>query len=535
MRHLLIFSIGIVHLWLLQIPTFAQSLLSTPDYIQERLSEFDQTPADATQAQLTGSSDQIGTLFTPPAIEQNNILSLRLKLLLAEKRSAEALQLLETLLAEAERQTNLVQAGELRLLRRQVNIALQVQPNRIGVILPLNSSNPTVAQLAQQTLEGIRLALLQTTSPSLQEKDVNLAVGKTDNHSELSSPLQNSIQPLNWELVIRDSKLEAEATREAFRELVEEEHVIAVIGPLTRKTSEAAGKLAQEMQVPMISLSLTSSIAEIGDYVFRNNLSWEQEVETLLRYAIDYQAASRIAILYPENREGREKMKLFWHFIVQSGQEVHTIEGFPPGKKNFVTEFNKFTGMHRAVTQEEQTFLQKMKEKLSPLQDIDAIFIVAGGSTRDLKVILPYTEVYQLENVLFLGDSGWDDISLLFTVGRDTIQHLAFTSPFFRQDSRTAVTHLLNLHEQYAHQHQNYMGPSDYTAYAFDTTGILLTLLQNQQNHTHSHLQQALLRMPFYEGATGQIRFQENGEIRRRMPLLTIDKDQFQHIALERK
>ena len=59
----------------------------------------------------------------------------------------------------------------------------------------------------------------------------------------------------------------------------------------------------------MISLSVTTGIADLGDYVFRNNISWEQEVEALLDYATEYLQARRFVVLYPDSREGREKLK----------------------------------------------------------------------------------------------------------------------------------------------------------------------------------------------------------------------------------
>ena len=49
----------------------------------------------------------------------------------------------------------------------------------------------------------------------------------------------------SWELVIRDSHLDSQKTKNAIRELMEIERVIAIIGPLARKTSEAAAEEAE--------------------------------------------------------------------------------------------------------------------------------------------------------------------------------------------------------------------------------------------------------------------------------------------------
>ena len=65
----------------------------------------------------------------------------------------------------------------------------------------------------------------------------------------------------------------------------------------------------------MSSLTLTSSIPEIGPFVFRNNQNWKLEVESLVRYARDYYQAKRFVILYNQNREGLEKARLYQKYV----------------------------------------------------------------------------------------------------------------------------------------------------------------------------------------------------------------------------
>ncbi len=83
--------------------------------------------------------------------------------------------------------------------------------------------------------------------------------------------------------------------------------MIAIIGPLARKTSEAAAEEAERLRVPLISLSLTENIPELGEFIFRNNQSWKQEIQELLEYATSELQACRFLILYAKTREGRQK------------------------------------------------------------------------------------------------------------------------------------------------------------------------------------------------------------------------------------
>ena len=84
------------------------------------------------------------------------------------------------------------------------------------------------------------------------------------------------------------------------------------------------------------------------------------------------------------------------------------------------------------------------------------------------------------------------------------------------------------LHERYYYRYLNYTGPTAYTAFAFDTTNILLHLLKDPANHTPQRLQQALLKMPPFEGVTGRLHFNKEGNIQREVDLLTIRGNQIQ-------
>ena len=76
--------------------------------------------------------------------------------------------------------------------------------------------------------------------------------------------------------------------------------------------------------------------------------------------------------------------------------------------------------------------------------------------------------------------------------------------------------------------HQNYIGPTHYTAYAYDTLMILMKLLEDKSNQTHRDLRYALANMQTYAGVTGNLRFDERGEVQREMQLLTLRRGKIQ-------
>ncbi len=439
---------------------------------------------------------------------------LRLKLLLDQAQYQPALEVVETLLSDTALQNIPDRLEYLSDLQKRLRVLLQVNPRRIGVILPLSSDRSQAVRLTQEILEGLRLGLLAF-------KETEKAEGAEETNS-LDSHSQELAKLGPIELIFRDSELDPNASINAVRELVEEEHVIAIIGPITRKTSEAAAQEAQRLEVPLISLSLTSSIPDIGSYIFRNNQSWEQEMKALVRYAFDYKNARRFLILYPSTNKGNNAMALFFDEVTHLGGIIRGGEVFDLGQETFVQQFEKFTNLDRLIPLDEQEIMKEFEEKLEPLHDFDALFIPIGRSNIDeLNVLLPYLAFYKMNDIVLLGDSGWNDYSVVSAIDKH-VKDTVFVDNFFKQSAQAHVQRFVRLHERYFLRHLNYKGPSSYSAYSYDTVTLLMELLALPKNGNHFALQQALLKMEPYSGVTGITTFLANGEAHRELKVLTI-------------
>ncbi|MEC9070656.1 MAG: ABC transporter substrate-binding protein [SAR324 cluster bacterium] len=436
---------------------------------------------------------------------QDRIPPLKIEILVKQKRYHEALKIVNHQLKIARGTNHTVKIELLNKMQSNLSKAINLNPRRIGVILPLSSTNTKVASLAHEALNGLRMALRAS-------------------EITIKKPLDT------WELVIRDSHLNQEKTKSAIRELVEKEGVIAVIGPLARKTSEAAAKEAERLHIPLISLSLTADIPEFGDYVFRNNQSWKKEVQELLDYAVSELQACRFLILYAKTREGRQKMRHFWDAALHKGCKVVATEGFKnDGQKSLVNEFDTFTGKLQRISAKDKNILKELKEKEVPIHNFDAVFVAIGsGGVSNLSLIFPYSAVYKMEKTTFLGDNGWNDAALPYAHGLRGVKKLVFVDTFFPQDNTHAMQQLLRLHERILYRHQNYLGPTPYTAYAYDTLMILMHLLNDEKNQSHWDLRNALINMDNFSGVTGNLSFDEKGEVQRGIKLLTVRRGKIQ-------
>ena len=462
---------------------------------------------------------------------QKKIFIMELELLAKLKRYRDALEILEKRMSAARVIGDQEEIEVLKQIQISYTNVLNVNPRRIGVILPLSSSSVKVSRLAQQSMNGLWLALHANGITAVPEKigaeedsQENEITGKSEDIVNARAGSYSSKFEDSWELVVRDSQLNPEITKSLVRELVETERVIAIIGPLARKTSEAAAEEAERLRVPLISLSLTESIPELGEFIFRNNQSWKQEIQELLEYATSELQACRFLILYAKTREGRQKMRLFWDAAVLKGCKVVAVEGFKDeGQKSLVNEFDTFTGKIRRLDTEDKIILKELKEKEVPIHNFDAVFVAVGsGGVKNLSLIFPYSEVYKMRKTTFLGDSGWNDSALPYALGFRGVKNPVFVDSFFPQSKTPAMQQLLRLHERILYRHQNYIGPTAYTAFAYDTLIILMRLLEDEQNQSHRDLRDALLNMQMYPGVTGNLSFDEKGKVERKMQLLTL-------------
>ena len=462
---------------------------------------------------------------------------MELELLAKLKRYRDALGILEQRMSAARVIGDQEELEVLKQIQIRYTNALNVNPRRIGVILPLSSSSVKVSRLAQQTMNGLWLALHANEIPAVPENmgddeasQENEITGKSEDKDNAQAESDSRKFEDSWELVVRDSQLNPEITKSLVRELVETERVIAIIGPLARKTSEAAAEEAERLRVPLISLSLTESIPELGEFIFRNNQSWKQEIQELLEYATSELQACRFLILYAKTREGRQKMRLFWDAAVLKGCKVVAVEGFKDeGQKSLVNEFDTFTGKIRRLGTEDKIILKELKEKEVPIHNFDAVFVAVGsGGVKNLSLIFPYSEVYKMRKTTFLGDSGWNDAALPYAPGLRGVKNPLFVDSFFLQSKTPAMQQLLRLHERILYRHQNYIGPTAYTAFAYDTLIILMRLLEDERNQSHRDLRDALINMQMFPGVTGNLRFDEKGKVEREMQLLTLRRGKIQ-------
>ena len=377
----------------------------------------------------------------------------------------------------------------------QIRREISVRSERVGCLLPL--SGP-FAIYGQEVLNGIQLGLGMFDEPG---------------HS------------LALELVIKDTEGDPAKAKAVLRDLVDNEKVMAVIGPLTSRTAVDAAGEAQALGVPMIALTQREGVTELGDMIFRNFLTPEREVLTLVRTAIHELGKKRFAILYPDNPYGQFFMNLFWDTVDRMGGVVTAVESYNPDNTDFPDEIKKLTGLYYPRPESVVKKLEEMRrseegedteppDEPMPIIDFDAVFL--PDIAQRIAMIAPQLVYHDIKGVLLIGTSLWQSPELVEAAG-DYIQGAIFPSGFFEKSGEPGVEGFV---EKYKENYDS--SPGTLAAVGYDTVRLLKYLMEHEGARTRAGLKRALFRCPDFPGVTGMIYFDYQGELAKDPILLTI-------------
>lgn len=123
---------------------------------------------------------------------------------------------------------------------------------------------------------------------------VDLAVSEINNTTLLD---QATLQVI-WE----DTAGRKDQATDAFNKLINQDQVVAILGPTLSRSAFAAAPVAQQAGVPVIgSSNAASGVTDIGDYIFRTNLSESQIISNTVRQANLVLNLQQVAVLYDKS------------------------------------------------------------------------------------------------------------------------------------------------------------------------------------------------------------------------------------------
>ena len=374
--------------------------------LDKKLSELISNSGIETLDQLAGGA--AGTLYAPK-------IYYRIASMYLEQNETEQVIKAATALLHSTRDEEWLSKG--RALLKRIKDEMAVKQGVLGCLVPL--SGP-FSIYGEEVLKGVELGLGVPWDPTAET---------------------------GLELFIRDTKGNPEEALAALENLVVDENVMAIIGPVSSKAAIAVARKAQEMGVPIIALTQRAGIVEEGEMIFRNFLTPSQEIDGLIDVAMGQMGLENFGILYPDNAYGRYSMNHFWDRLNEMGGTVTAVESYGVDNTDFADQIKKMVGLYYPRPKSLVQRLEDMKtpedeeesiypEEPAPIIDFDAIFI--PDSFQRVAMIAPQLAFYDVLEVQLLGTSAWQSPQLV-EMAKDYIQGALFCSGFVGDSEEAGV------------------------------------------------------------------------------------------------
>ena len=267
----------------------------------------------------------------------------------------------------------------------------------IGVILPLSGIHQS---FGTRVLQAIQLATRETNP-------------------------QGKIPLIT--LAIRDSKGNPKEAERAVEELVTKERAIAVIGPLLSVTVDPAARKAQQLKIPLMTLSQKEPAYGKGEFVFQNSLTPLGQVQALGAFAVKDMEFRTFAIFYPNSPYGLHYKSLFSQEVARRGGKVLGSVAYQEEQTDFSQEIK---GFFKIKTTQEYDSRKKKVEEFKPGLTVDAVFIPDTHDRAGL--ILSQMAYFDVTGSAFLGTNAWNDPRLISAAGA-AAEGVFFVDCFFEQ------------------------------------------------------------------------------------------------------
>ncbi|MFY2563035.1 ABC transporter substrate-binding protein [Corallococcus terminator] len=447
---------------------------------------------------------------------------------------------LNRFLAEAPQSSFAPQARELlaRATRR-----VEAKPKTVGVLLPMTGRYQPIGEAV---LRGIQLGL--------EGSDI--------------------------ELVVKDTQGDVNKTGQSMEQLAFDDGAIAVLGPLLGDDSKRAALAAEELQLPLLTMTRQEGVTDLGPYVFRNMLTNAAQADAIADYAINVKGYKKFALLYPNIPYGVELADSFWDQVTERGGVVRGAERYSHDQTTFTTEAKKLVGRYyledrgdyvegvRDLQGENldafrrRKALEKVKSGVEPIIDFEAIFmpddwrrvslvapalavediVTNACEPRDLERIRKTTGKKELKTVTLFGANQWSSpkgrsgLPELIERGGKFVTCSVYVDGFFVDSQRPATRAFVRKYRE-SYKQETGKDPGLLEAIGYDSGRMLRQLVEKKEGgpRTRAQMRDALANLKDFDGATGRTSFNEKREAVKQLFLLSIDNKGVTEINVDKE
>jgi len=348
---------------------------------------------------------------------------------------------------------------------------------RIGVFEPLTGAFAAGGQL---TLKGIRLA-----------------------NEMFPTVLGNQ----KVELIVLDNKTDKVEAANAVTRLIQVYNVSAIIGSYGSSLAIPGSEVANKMKVPMMGCSPTNPlVTKDKEYVFRVCFIDPFQGRVMAKFAVETLGAKTA-------------------YIIQDISSDYSV-GLAHYFRNSFIEFTKNSKAVLGVASYQggdQDFTAQLT--LAKAKNPDVLFIPAG-SYGDAALIMKQAREMGIKSV-FLGGDTWE-VPEIIDVGGAAVEGAYFSTHF----DETAMTTEMTKKFVDAYKKKYNEEPSAFAALGFDAYLVIIDAINRAKSAKPEDIKNMLEKTKNFQGATGSITFDENGDAIKDAIVKKIENGKFKLVSI---
>lgn len=307
------------------------------------------------------------------------------------------------------------------------------------------------------------------------------------------------------EPIIADDRNDPTEGANAALKLITQDKVIAISGPLTSKVTIPVSEIANTNKIPMITGTATNPKVTVQDgrrkpYVFRACFIDPFQGTVAANFVIKELKAKSAAVLYDVGNDYSKGLaEYFKATFTKLGGNIVAFESYQKDDVDFSALITK---------------VQTKKPDVLYLPDYynKVALIARQAREKGVKSIL-------------IGGDGWDSPELIKIAGPAIVGGY-FTNHYSpdRKD-KVAEAFMKRYREKYN------TTPDAFAALSYDATMILLKAIDSAKSLDREEIVKYLSRLKDFNGVTGKISFDKNGDAIKSAVILKVEKDRFMYMT----
>jgi len=298
--------------------------------------------------------------------------------------------------------------------------------------------------------------------------------------------------------IFEDDQGSAEAAANAFRKLIDQDEVVAIIGSVMSKCTLAGAPIAQDAGVPVISPTSTNvQVTLTGDYIFRACFLDPFQGAVVASFSYNDLKAKTAAVIFDNGNDYTKGLaEAFRESFEKLGGKVVAYESF--------TDEDKTTDFSAQLTN-----IKAANPEVIFLDSYYSAAALEAKQARGLGITVP-----------FVGADGWDSAEFP-KLGGEAVEGGNFCTHYSPGDPRPIVQNFVKKYvETYGQT------PDALAALAYDAALILIDSLQRAGSTDGAAIRDAIAATNL-DCVSGQITFDKNGDPIKKAAVIKVENGKF--------